>query len=158
MKFTCDTKQGKDTLEINREGVYGQLNRLVSQRSGIDYRDYDNRADFMKDYRSIVKDGRLARDLINHVFGSRIMFSDELIQQAIQDSGRLRFYRAQTGLTELQYIPGQNYPTEYRNAVAYAMYKAIWYSVAEDTEGDVREAVKAYLKRAGLSRVWKEFN
>jgi hypothetical protein len=43
------------------------LRAFVSRRSGIDWRDYSDRASFMCDYRRILRDGRDARVMLRYL-------------------------------------------------------------------------------------------
>ena len=88
--------------------LIAMLDKFISQRSGIDWRDYGgDREAFMSDYRPMLQAGKDARILLRWVENSS-MTVDDMLPAFRAFSGRL-------SLTDkgLEYCTGQYFPTEY---------------------------------------------
>lgn len=120
------------------------LRRFVSQRSGIDARNYGgSREAFMQDYRRILRDGRDARVML------RAVIPDYALADALK-SGRLIWDGKRLEFTACQY-----FPTEYRAAVCRALANALWRVWA--TGGTSCERIRAqarYSLGRGVASRW----
>lgn len=120
------------------------LRRFVSQRSGIDVRNYGgSREAFMQDYRRILRDGRDARVML------RAVIPDYALADALK-SGRLTWDGKRLEFTACQY-----FPTEYRAAVCRALANALWRVWA--TGGTPCERIRAqarYSLGRGVASRW----
>lgn len=120
------------------------LRRFVSQRSGIDGRNYGgSREAFMQDYRRILRDGRDARVML------RAVIPDYALADALK-SGRLTWDGKRLEFTACQY-----FPTEYRAAVCRALANALWRVWA--TGGTSCERIRAqarYSLGRGVASRW----
>jgi hypothetical protein len=96
------------------------LHRFVSQRSGIDGRNYGgSREAFMGDYRRILRDGRDARAMLRLVDLSQGLPGETLAE--VLRSGRLTWDGQR-----LEFCACQYHPTEYRAAACRALASALW--------------------------------
>lgn len=120
------------------------LRRFVSQRSGIDARNYGgSREAFMQDYRRILRDGRDARVML------RAVIPDYALADALK-SGRLTWDGKRLEFTACQY-----FPTEYRAAACRALANALWRVWA--TGGTSCERIRAqarYSLGRGVASRW----
>ena len=120
------------------------LRRFVSQRSGIDGRNYGgSREAFMQDYRRILRDGRDARVML------RAVIPDYALADALK-SGRLTWDGKRLEFTACQY-----FPTEYRAAACRALANALWRVWA--TGGTSCERIRAqarYSLGRGVASRW----
>jgi hypothetical protein len=95
------------------------LAAFVSQRSGMDYRNYGDRDAFMGDYRPILRHGKHARSMLAYLRW-RTLAPDFLA--SVADNGRLT-WDATRG--EWDYCTGQYFPTEYRRAACRLLASAV---------------------------------
>ncbi len=107
------------------------LGAFISQRSGIDFRNYDSgdytrsRESFLGDYRPILKRGKQARALLSFVSRRDISAEDLLAASQSAFSGRLSFvFRGDSAAVD--YTTGQYFPTEYRRAACAVLSRAVW--------------------------------
>lgn len=126
------------------------LDKFISQRSGIDWRDYGGDRDaFMGDYRPMLQAGKDARILLRWVENSS-MTVDDMLPGFRAFSGRL-------SLTEngLEYCTGQYFPTEYRHAVCAVLSTMLWdyYRESTDTGESMRKKFVRMFGR-GIARRW----
>lgn len=105
---------------LNQSSFIDAMERHIAQRSGIDYRNYGDRASLMADYSKILKHGRDARAMLKAV---RVRtFTDAEIADALRAySGRLRWVDGR-----LEYCTGQYFPTEYRAAACAVLASLLW--------------------------------
>ncbi len=100
------------------------LSAWVSQRPGLDYRNYGDPVAYRAEMRSIGKDLQHARALINYV-----AWHDSITAEMILDaakSGRLSIV-VKGDTVAIDYCTGQYWCTEYRPAVCRLMSSVIWY-------------------------------
>jgi hypothetical protein len=138
------------TATLTKSDILAHLSRFVSQRSGIDFRNYGDRASFMGDYRPILRAGRDARALIRYVELRDSITADMLLAAFRAYSGRL-------SVTDkgCDYCAGQYFPTEYRNAACAVLSQAIW-DWLRDSHKDghaIRKAASRELGR-GIAGRW----
>lgn len=102
------------------------LNAFISQRSGIDGRNYGgSREAFLSDYRQILKHGKQARQLLAFVSSRSISAEDLILASQSAYSGRLSFvFRDDSAAVD--YTTGQYFPTEYRAAACAVLARAVW--------------------------------
>ena len=112
---------------MNKETMIHALGAFISQRSGIDFRNYASgdyrasRESFLGDYRPILKHGKHARRLLDFV-SRRDISADDLVQAS--RSGRLSFVTIKDAVG-VSYVTGQYFPTEYRRAACSVLARAI---------------------------------
>ena len=120
----------KTTIK-NKPAMINALAAFISQRSGIDRRNYgcitrrESREAFMGDYRPILKHGKQARKLLSFVSRRDISAEDLLSASQSAFSGRLSFvFRGDSAAVD--YTTGQYFPTEYRAAACAVLARAVW--------------------------------
>lgn len=120
------------------------LRRFVSQRSGIDSRNYGgSREAFMQDYRRILRDGRDARVML------RAVIPDYALADALK-SGRLTWDGKR-----LEFVACQYHPTEYRAAACRALANALWRTWASGgTSCEQIRAQARYSLGRGVANRW----
>lgn len=133
-----------------KEEIVAMLDEFISQRSGIDWRDYGgDREAFMGDYRPMLKDGKTARYLLSCVENSS-MTVDDMLPAFRAFSGRL-------SLTDngLEYCTGQYFPTEYRKAACAVLAQMLWdyYREPTDTGDMLRKKFRRMFGR-GIANQW----
>ena len=119
---------------MNRNDILTLIRKHVSQRSGIDCRNYGDRASLMHDYRRILRDGRDAR---------RMLTACELSSMPTNTlRNAFRAYSGRLSLDEfagtLEYCTGQYFPTEYRAAACAVLSEALamHYGAADESLSD----------------------
>lgn len=111
---------------IPKNTLINALSAFISQRSGIDGRNYGGSRDaFLGDYRPILKHGRHARELLSFVSRRDISADDLISASQSAYSGRLSFvFRGDSAAVD--YTTGQYFPTEYRSAACAVLARAVW--------------------------------
>lgn len=96
----------------------------IAQRSGIDYRNYGERAAYMSDYRPMLAAGADARVLLRYVRTMALGWHDRLLPEAGRNafSGRLTYDATNA---RWDYCTGQYFVTEYRAAACSVLVTAI---------------------------------
>lgn len=123
-----ETATDTPTVEtVSRSAILEGLRRFISQRSGIDprnyirdYRDADGRRAFNSDRYTIARDGRDARRLLAFVAARESISADDIAGRAhgrLELSGDRRTWH---------YTAGQYFATEYRAAAARLLAAIIW--------------------------------
>lgn len=146
---------------MNKTTLIHALGAFISQRSGIDFRNYASgdyarsRSAFLGDYRPILKHGKHARRLLDYV--SRRDISAEDLVQASQSafSGRLSFVTIKDAVG-VSYVTGQYFPTEYRRAACSVLARAIWEyfrTGCNYSPEDIRKAARREFGRA-IASAW----
>jgi hypothetical protein len=110
---------------FTRAELLAALDRFIRQRSGLDPRNYGDRESLMSDYRPILRDGKVARQLLRFVEIRESITADMLLEGTRAFSGRLQFIRNNKGECVVDYCVGQYFPTEYRAAACRIMAYAI---------------------------------
>lgn len=124
-------------MNTEKENIITALRRFINQRSGIeagnyirDWRDQDGIRALRADQRSIQKDGREARELLQFM-EDREGITGEMIKEGFRAfSGRLSWDG-----NSLDYCAGQYFPTEYRKAVCAVLAQVVWDYWREDGKG-----------------------
>lgn len=105
---------------MNKEVFLSAMRRFISQRSGMDPRNYSDRCSFLAEYREMLRDGRDARIMLRAIERSGIS-ADTIRESFAAFGGRL----SPVGET-LDYCAGQYWGLEYRRAAgavcAHALY------------------------------------
>ena len=97
------------------------LRAFVSRRSGIDWRNYGDRASFMCDYRRILRDGRDARIMLRYLeMAARNAAERGAPMPLPQGVNRMAWDGKAWDFTACQY-----HPTEYRAAACRWLAEAI---------------------------------
>jgi hypothetical protein len=154
---------------MNKAALLRALDNWISQRPGLDPRDYirawndrEGLSTYRAEARSITKDLHHARALLRYV-GYRDSITAEDILRASRDafSGRLTIVPLNDGEGfSVQYCVGQYWPTEYRRAACAVLASAIWDRIREDLPPEIEhkgDAIRKAARRelgAGLSRRW----
>ena len=125
----------------------------ISQRSGIDSRNYGNRENFMEDYRPMLRDGRDARRMLEWI-ESRDGITAADIRSATGFNGRLEFSTGADGRLRLEYCTGQYFVTEYRAAACSMLSGIVWRYLADQkyTADRIRRDARGYFGRGIASR------
>ena len=110
---------------VKKQTIIDALNRWVSQRPGLDYRNYGDPVSYRAEVRSIRKDLQHARALINYV-AWHDSITAEMILNEFRAGGRFTCTVDGDKVT-LDYCVGQYWCTEYRPAVCRLLSSVIWY-------------------------------
>jgi hypothetical protein len=97
------------------------IRKHIASRSGIDFRNYGDRASAMEDYRTILRHGKDARAMLRAVELSS-MPASVLLEAFSAYSGRLTYTEGKG----CDYCAGQYYATEYRAAACAVLSLALW--------------------------------
>ena len=145
------------TTNIDKNTILDALELHISQRSGIDARNYfsswadkDGVAAFRSEYRQILRDGKEARILLRAVRNSVTIIADEILAATKQAfSGRLSWNpKAQC----FNYCTGQYFPTEYRCAACVVLASVLWNWSERPTGDDKRQYFRREFGRGIQSR------
>ena len=112
---------------LSKDTIIELLSAFISQRSGMDFRNYGDIKSYRAESRRITQQGKDARELMRAVEYSQIT-ADELRAAFSAFSGRLTL--SDDG--RLDYCTGQYFPTEYRAAVCAVLASALWDYHRED--------------------------
>lgn len=151
---------------MNKAAMCNALRAFISQRSGIDFRNYQtgdwkaSREAFMGDYKPILKRGRQARELLKAVELRDSITAEMLLEASRAFSGRLQFKEREDGKVGIEYTTGQYFPTEYRSAACAVLSQCLWDYWRNGkgfcgTEGadDIRKTARRELG-LGIARDW----
>ena len=135
---------------MDRTHIIASLRQHIAGRSGMDWRNYGDRASAMEDYRKILQHGKDARNMLR-VIELSSMTAQELLAGFRAYSGRLTYDPAKG----CDYTAGQYYATEYRAAACAVLANAIGQAVMDDfnackttiTLGTARDHLLRYAKR-----------
>lgn len=119
-----------------KEQLLAALAAFISQRSGIDARNYaGDREAFLGDYRPILQAGRDARQLLRSIELRDSITAQDILEAAKSAySGRLSFQiKERDGQTwvGVDYCTGQYFPTEYRRAACAVLASVFWAWIRE---------------------------
>jgi len=114
------TMKPKLTPDQKKALILTALQRWISQRPGLDFGNYGDLANYLREMRSIQKDLSHARQLLRAVELSSIT-GDELLAAFSAYSGRMKWENG-----KLDYCTGQYWPTEYRRVVCAIAARALW--------------------------------
>jgi len=103
------------------------LTNFAQQRPSLNFQDYGSRKYYMQDYREILKDLHSFRELLQLCKRRIDNLDEKLKKQLEQSSDRLTLKDG-----KLQYITGQYFPTEYRNAACRVLVRLIWEDYREE--------------------------
>ena len=142
---------------VKKQTTIDALNRWVSQRPGLDYRNYGDPVSYRAEVRSIGKDLQHARAMINYV-AWHDSITAEMILKAADNGGRLSFVVRDYGTVAIDYCTGQYWPTEYRPAVCRLLSSVIWYWLRDNmldpaTGNDIRRQAARELGTS-IARRW----
>ena len=143
---------------MTKSDLIAALRGFISQRSGIDSRNYfsdwrdaSGVAAFRADYRRILRDGRHARRLIEAVAWRDSITADAIIRSA---GGRLEIAECD-GKVTVSYCAGQYFSTEYRAAVCRLLARVFWvYWQCDGADADaIRKRARDEFGR-GIAQAW----
>jgi hypothetical protein len=141
---------------MNRQPIIDALRKHIASRSGIDFRNYGDRASAMEDYRKILRHGKDARAMLRAVELSA-MPAEVLMGSFSAYSGRLTYLEGKG----CDYTAGQYYATEYRAAACAVLAQALWRWYGSDdvsgAAGTHRSRVESWAKRnlgRGIAARW----
>ena len=140
-----------------KQTIIDALNRWIAQRPGLDFGNYGNVSSYRAELRSIGKDLRHARAMVNYV-AWHDSITAEMIMSAADNGGRLTL-TADGDKVRIDYVTGQYWPTEYRRAVCALMSSVIWVWLRENckykTGDDIRKAARRELGQSIANRWFK---
>lgn len=148
----------QNKTHMNKTTLIHALGAFISQRSGIDFRNYASgdyrasRESFLGDYRPILKHGKHARRMLDFV-SRRDISAEDLVQAS--RSGRLSFVTIKDAVG-VSYVTGQYFPTEYRRAACSVLARAIWEyfrTGCNYSPEDIRKAARREFGRA-IASAW----
>ncbi len=125
----------------DKNTIIDALYTYQAQRSGINFGDYGNRADFMQDYRKIAKHGRHARQLLHSARVDGAITAANLTDNATQ-ARRLSVTIHSSGSVTVDYCAGQYYAIEYRSALISLLVSAFWQSWRGSDPAITRAAIQ----------------
>jgi hypothetical protein len=147
---------------MNRQPIIEAIRKHIASRSGIDFRNYGDRASAMEDYRKILRHGKDARAMLRVIELSH-MTAEELLAGFRAYSGRLTYTEGKG----CDYCAGQYYATEYRAAACAVLANAIGQAVMDDFNqakaqnglalGTARQHLLSYVRRnlgRGIASRW----
>ena len=125
------------------------LCKFVNQRPGFDLANYGSMKYYRQDYNECLKDRNSFYELLNLAqsrYGNN--FNEALTKQLTESNDRLTLVDG-----KLQYITGQYFPTEYRNAACRVLVSLIWNDYRDEKREDgsnvyadgnaIRKAIKS---------------
>ncbi len=129
------------------------LCKFVAQRPGLEFVNYGSMKYYRQDYNEILKDRNSFYELLNL---ARARYDGELNEVLVkylqQSNDRLTLVEGKEGY-RLQYITGQYFATEYRNAACRVLVSIIWNDYRDEKHSDgrnvyndghaIRKAIKA---------------
>lgn len=146
---------------ITKENLITLLDEWITQRPGLDPRDYGGGMDGWRNYRNesahITRQLHDAKELLRAVEWSGMTAED--IQNGFRAfSGRLQLKQDERGYY-LDYCTGQYWPTEYRAAACAVLASALWDYYRDDVKDDPHpgDSLRAKFRRMfgnGLARRW----
>jgi hypothetical protein len=125
-------------MEPRKQAIIDALAAFINQRGGLDFGNYGDVKAFRAEQRSITKDGKQARTLLDAVKWRDGIDADALLKAARGAySGRLTItpgcrtlvgpgVQDVTHYAKIDYCAGQYFPTEYRRAVCAVLASALW--------------------------------
>ena len=112
-------------MKTTKQAIVSALKAFISQRSGIDWRNYDgSREAFMSDYRTVLKHGKQARALLREVELRDSITAEDILSAC--GGGRLQFKDREDGSVAVDYCAGQYFVTEYRGAACRLLASVLW--------------------------------
>lgn len=139
---------------MEKQAMIEALRRFINQRTGIDFRNYSDRENFMGDYRPILRYGRHARTMLRAVELRASITAENLLAASRAYCGRLQFVE-KDGKVSIDYTTGQYFPTEYRAAACAVLASALWDFWSPDckTGGEIRKQARREFGPA-IARTW----
>lgn len=145
---------------MNKQQIITAIRAFVSQRSGIEYANYQSgdykatREAFMGDYRPMLRAGADARVLLAAVSGRDGVTAEGIKAATRAYCGRLQI-KARGESVEIDYCTGQYFPTEYRQAACAVLATALWdYALTQGyaTGNEIRKWARSEFGRGIASR------
>ncbi len=142
----------------SKQDIVNALHAHISQRSGRDFRNYQagnwkaSREAFNSDYRPMLRDGKIAREMLREIERRESITADDLLAGFRAFSERLSYNAKRK---ECDYCTGQYFPTEYRRAAVVVLATVLWdYMKAStcdretDKSGDWRKRFERNVRNA----------
>lgn len=102
-----------------KQSIIDALYTFAHKRPRLEFADYGDRQNYMRESRSITQDLHHARTLLRQLELCQSITADDILNASRSAfSGRLGINVTDDGLVKLDYCTGQYFPTEYRKAVA----------------------------------------
>lgn len=112
-------------MKTTKQAIVSAIRAFISQRSGIDWRNYGgSREAFMSDYRTVLKHGKQARQLLREVELRESITAEDILSACGGD--RLQFITRADGSVACDYCAGQYFVTEYRGAACRLLASVLW--------------------------------
>lgn len=135
-----------------KQSIIDALNTFANKRPQLDFNDYGDRSNYMRESRAITKDLHHARNLLRALELSQSITGEDIIRASEHAfSGRLTINVTNDGLVNIDYCTGQYFPTEYRKAVAAICAATLWTFYRNEcgyaTSDRIRQAAQRNLGR-----------
>ncbi len=108
-----------------------QLRQFANKRPGLNFADYGDRRYYIQDYREILKDLHSFNELMGFALDRIDNLNEQLTAELETTGDRLSLVNG-----KLQYVTGQYFPTEYRNAACRVLVRLIWRSFMNEKHPD----------------------
>ena len=110
-----------------KQAIINALYTFAHKRPQLEFNNYGDRQNYMRESRAITKDLHHARNLLRALELSQSITGEDIIRASEHAfSGRLSINVTDDGLVSIDYCTGQYFPTEYRKAVAAICASALW--------------------------------
>ena len=110
-----------------KQQIIDALYVFANKRPRLEFADYGDRSNYMRESRSITQDLHHARTLLRQLELCQSITADDILNASRSAfSGRLGINVTDDGLVKLDYCTGQYFPTEYRKAVAAICASTLW--------------------------------
>jgi hypothetical protein len=123
------------------------FDRFISQRSGIDPRNYGDRASLMSDYLPMLRAGRDARVMLRYLRRCHAL-TPEMFSNAIRSS-RFDFDGQSIG-----YTTGQYFAVEYRSNACRVLASVVGQYLVPDGDWNARQAAARREFGRGIASRW----
>ena len=130
-----------------KQQIIDALYVFAHKRPRLDFADYGDRQNYLRESRSITQDLHHARTLLRQLELCQSITADDILNASRSAfSGRLGINVTDDGLVKLDYCTGQYFPTEYRKAVAAICASVLWTWYRDrcncETSDKIRKAAK----------------
>lgn len=140
---------------MNKQTIIAALDAFIRQRPGLEFGNYGDVKSYSAEVRSIGRDLKDARALLNATAYRDSITADQILQAAKSAfSGRLAI-TIEGDKVRIDYCTGQYWPTEYRKAVASVCALCLWAHWTNETQSaaQVQRIATRELGR-GIAQRW----
>lgn len=137
-----------NTQLLDKAAILALITTFVNQSPGLEPGNYTDTASYRSEYRVILNDLHIARELLDVISSRKYILDTDIIDQLDGINSRIRL----THDLELDYCIAQYFPTEYRDATCHMLMAAIKQAVRRDlgmgaSSDDIRKQTKTMLSR-----------